>query len=97
MVYVSQSRCSRTGTPRELFAQVTQFAAQQARANRHSDLDAAAHSVGLEGAQLDQPWAQLSGGQAQRALIAVTLATGPRVLLLGTSQRNPECVLLRSI
>lgn len=31
---------------------------------------------------LDQPWSKLSGGESQRVLIAISLATMPKVLLL---------------
>jgi ABC-type iron transport system FetAB ATPase subunit len=42
-----------------------------------------ARRLGLDPrAALSQPWAQLSGGQAQRASLAVALALRPRVLLL---------------
>jgi ABC-type iron transport system FetAB ATPase subunit len=84
MLYVSQSRITRPGSPRDLFATATRFAAQRARTHRHTDLDAAARSCGLTAMQLDQMWSTLSGGQAQRALLAISLATNPAVLLLGT-------------
>jgi ABC-type iron transport system FetAB ATPase subunit len=83
VLYVSQSRITRPGSPRDLFATATRFAAQRARAHRHGDLDAAAHSCGLTTMQMDQMWSTLSGGQAQRALLAISLATNPAVLLLG--------------
>lgn len=83
ILYVSQSRITRPGSPRDLFATATRFAAQRARAHRHGDLDAAAHSCGLTTMQMDQMWSTLSGGQVQRALLAISLATNPAVLLLG--------------
>ncbi len=56
------------------------YAAQRGRA--HGELPAAAAALGLEPGALAQAWPTLSGGQAARAALAVTLALRPSVLLL---------------
>lgn len=46
---------------------------------------AVAQSVGLHEEQVNQSWAELSGGQAQRASVSMAIATCPAVLLLDES------------
>jgi putative ABC transport system permease protein len=82
IMYVSQSRVTRTGSPRDLFEMATSFKSQLSRTASHRSLDDVANSIGITNDMLDQAWATLSGGQAQRALIAVCVALNPRVLLL---------------
>ena len=88
--YVSQSRPTITGTPRELFAAAAELAAQRPRARSpglafgdDAHLVDVVARLGLDPAVvLDQQWASLSGGEAHRALLAVHVAARPAVLLL---------------
>eukprot|EP00475_Leptophrys_vorax_P023183 TRINITY_DN3165_c0_g1_i1.p1 TRINITY_DN3165_c0_g1~~TRINITY_DN3165_c0_g1_i1.p1 ORF type:complete len:538 (+),score=142.41 TRINITY_DN3165_c0_g1_i1:81-1616(+) len=82
IMYVSQSRVTRVGSPRDLFELACTFKSQAARSDQHLSIDAIAANIQISSDMLDQSWATLSGGQAQRALIAVCAALNPRVLLL---------------
>ncbi|KAK9785516.1 hypothetical protein WJX73_009532 [Symbiochloris irregularis] len=57
-----------------------QLSAQRRRPR--GDLPALIHDLGLEQPVLNQPWSELSGGQAQRIILAIFLALKPSFLLL---------------
>lgn len=80
VTYVFQQRVSLKGTPSELYYTAQRFSAQRGR--HRSDLPAIIHELGLEQAVLNQPWSELSGGQAQRVQIAIAVALNPAILLL---------------
>jgi ABC-type iron transport system FetAB ATPase subunit len=80
ITYVFQQRIASRGTPSELYYTAQRFSAQRGRPR--GDLPAIIHELGLEQAVLNQPWSELSGGQAQRVQIAIAVALCPSVLLL---------------
>lgn len=92
VMYVHQQRVSYPGTPLQLFERVQQFASQKSRRSQHgpgqhgpgseADLGQLVEHMGLDQSVLSQPWSQLSGGQAQRVTLAVSIALRPQVLLL---------------
>jgi ABC-type iron transport system FetAB ATPase subunit len=80
VTYVHQSRVQHKGTPAELYYTLQQFKSQRGR--QRGDLPALVHQLGLEQSVLNQPWVELSGGQAQRVQLAIAIALKPLVLLL---------------
>ena len=94
VMYVAQSRVTFKLTPQALFDQIKQFGAQRDR--EHGDLTLLVQSVGLDASVLHQPWAELSGGQVQRTMLALAVALRPQFLLLDepTSACDPASTLL---
>lgn len=90
ITYVGQSRVNLKGTPAELYFSAQKFASQKGRPR--GDLPALVFQLGLEQVVLNQPWAELSGGQLQRVALAIAIALKPAVLLLDepTNQCDEE-------
>ncbi|KIY92801.1 sn-glycerol-3-phosphate import ATP-binding protein ugpC 2 [Monoraphidium neglectum] len=81
VTYVHQARVDFPGTPREFFDAARQLGTRRGR--RAGDLAAVVADMGLDPeVVLDQKWASLSGGQAQRVALAVAVALQPSVLLV---------------
>lgn len=84
VVLVPQTRLSLTGTPLELFRVVLKFAVRSLNPRLPSEeefVDTCA-SFGLTIEHCEREWKLLSGGEAQRATIAVAFTLCPEVLLL---------------
>lgn len=82
VAYIPQARVTRTGSPRDLFQLALTFKAQKARSSKLKEsLDEVSGKIGISSDLLDQPWSTLSGGQAQRSILAIFLALNPSVLL----------------
>ena len=96
--YVPQSRLRLPGSPADLFAEASKFAAQVDRRGISSSsspppplssfssstplLDSVASSLLLDPQLMHRPWETLSGGQAARAALAVAMALDPPFLLV---------------
>lgn len=79
--YVPQARVTLPGSPADLLARAASFKSQAAR---NLDVGAAFEITTRELGVADiahREWAELSGGEAQRCLVAVCIALKPQVLL----------------
>lgn len=85
--YVPQSRTRLQDSPMDLFNRSLSFKSRRLP-QRHSllgdpvDLVRMCEKMGIDEATIRKGWNELSGGQAQRASLAISMALGGRVLLL---------------
>jgi ATPase subunit of ABC transporter with duplicated ATPase domains len=81
--WVSQDRPTVDGTPNDLFQELMSFRCHQSKStDQLQDPRDIASEWGLSVDAFDRPWNTLSGGEAQRASLAIVLALQPNVLLL---------------
>jgi len=94
VTYVAQRTPTLSGTPAEHRDLVARLGVQRGRAA--DDPVELAASWGLPVVAWTRPWASLSGGEAQRAALAVAVSRRPAVLLLDepTSALDPDSVAL---
>jgi ABC-type iron transport system FetAB ATPase subunit len=78
--YVAQQAPALAGSPADATRDIAALAAQRERAA--DDPRALAEAWGLAPALFDKSWSQLSGGEQQRAWLAIVVARRPDVLLL---------------
>ena len=78
--WVPQDRTTVDGTPRDLFQQVRSFSSQKEKKSKYPE--DIASIWGLVDSAFERPWSTLSGGEAQRASLAIALSFQPKVLLL---------------
>lgn len=89
VAWVSQDRSTLPGTPSDFYREVCSFRAIRQRDSTEggppaseADLERHCQAWSLPARVMDRPWKSLSGGEAQRAMLAVVLSTRPEVLLL---------------
>jgi putative ABC transport system permease protein len=86
--YVTQSKVSIPGTPQDLVNRIASFASWRHDNNNGlsamefaGDAKEYMHQWGLGSDAFDKEWSVLSGGEAQRIIVALALASRPSILL----------------
>lgn len=86
VIYIPQDRPTLSGSPCDFYRSLLKYRAQQIRHSgvcyKEDGPKQIAADWRMDASKLDQSWATLSGGEAQRASLAIALALKPDVLLL---------------
>ena len=88
IIWVPQDRVSEHGTPREFYEKVRCYHCRNSNAEQSNDKVSSltpmeiASNWSMREEVFDKPWSQLSGGEAQRASLAIAISLKPSILLL---------------
>lgn len=96
VIWVSQERPALPGSPRDFYDEVKQYQSFKLPSrDSFPDPSDLLKQWTSDSSFFDRPWKQLSGGEAQRAHLAIAIALNPSVLLLDepTSQTDGETTL----
>mmetsp|Transcript_15639 Transcript_15639/g.37650 ORF Transcript_15639/g.37650 Transcript_15639/m.37650 type:complete len:543 (+) Transcript_15639:53-1681(+) len=80
VLYVHQGKADLPGTPRDMCRSIEKLGVNKGRAKLEPG--PIMEEWGVSADKIDQQWSTLSGGEKQRIMIAIAVATGPSVILL---------------